>query len=204
MLNFKPLDPARTEECVSLVKEAFRDDALFSATSKGKPHNYDLLIELLTRVWLNTQTAFAAEDGGVLVGVAILGDEASAAVSVGDLWKLGAGKVLLACGPKSVLGFLNASGQFDQAFHSVEGPKHYLTLLAVSPDAQGRGIGSALLQNCVLPYMRERGGKTLCLNTNKERNRNFYRKNGFTEIGSAACAINGTRVENWSLLLDVL
>lgn len=204
MPTLKPFDSARTEECVTLIRSAFREDPLFSAVSKGKQRNYELLLELFARVWLTTQTVFTAEENGAVIGVAILGDEASAAVSVGRLWKSGAGKVLMTCGIGSVLGFLNASGQFDRAFQNLEGPRHYLTLLAVSPDAQGKGTGSALLQSRVLPYVRGRGGRTLCLNTNKERNRNFYRKNGFTEIASDSCRINGQQVENWSFILDVL
>ena len=39
-----------------------------------------------------------------------------------------------------------------------------------------------MLQECILPYVKEHGGETLCLFTNSEANRNFYRKNEFEEF----------------------
>lgn len=203
MLHFEKMDFTRTEDCAALVQDAFRGDPLFSAVAKGREKPYAALMDLFTQVWLNTQTTFAATEDGALVGAAIVGDADSAVVSVGSLFKFGAGKVLLSCGVGSFLAFLNASGQFDRAFDGVEGPKHYLTLLAVAPAAQGSGIGSALVQSCVLPHVRQMGGKTLCLNTNRERNRGFYRKNGFTQTGTSSCRINGRQVENWSYQLDI-
>ena len=66
--------------------------------------------------------------------------------------------------------------------HSLGGQTWYLNLLTVEPNQKGQGFGSRMLRECILPYVRDHGGETLCLFTNAEANRKFYQKNGFEEF----------------------
>lgn len=90
---------------------------------------------------------------------------------------------------------MKASSFFGQACSKQPAPKYYLTLLAVDINAQGRGIGTAMIHECIVPFLKEEGCKLLCLNTNEEKNRNFYRKNKFDEIGESEIEINGKRID---------
>jgi ribosomal protein S18 acetylase RimI-like enzyme len=56
-------------------------------------------------------------------------------------------------------------------------PHYYLYMLAVHPDAQGRGHGSALLETGLARVDQERVGAFL--ETSKERNLPLYRRHGF-------------------------
>ena len=41
-----------------------------------------------------------------------------------------------------------------------------------------------MMQEGIIPYVKEHGGKKLCLYTNSEINCRFYKKNGFEEFDS--------------------
>lgn len=78
----------------------------------------------------------------------------------------------------------------------------YLEMLCVSKDRKGQGLGSNLLQSCVIPYARAHGGKQLALITNTEPNRIFYTKNGFSEFSSIMLHYKTQSVGNWSFLMN--
>ena len=61
-------------------------------------------------------------------------------------------------------------------------PKWHLVLLAVQSCSKRCGIGSEMLQKCIIPYIKSNGGGVLTFNTNVEGNRAFYKKNGFEEF----------------------
>ena len=197
-IRFRQAAAGDAGRCIQLTLNAFRDDPLFRAVSGGDGKSYRLFLGLLLKLWLKNQTAFLAEEDGSLAGFAILAPEEASAIRVGECLKAGAGRVLLSCGVKNIFDFLRASGAFGEELQKQPPPRWYLTLLAVSPSRQGKGVGSALLQECVLPFLRTVPCKTLCLNTNAEQNRSFYRKNGFTELNASSRRINGRTVENWS------
>ncbi len=59
--------------------------------------------------------------------------------------------------------------------HSIGGNNTwYLNSLTVDPTGQGRGIGSKMLQEYIIPYVRASGGDALTLYTNAEGNCKFY------------------------------
>ena len=61
------------------------------------------------------------------------------------------------------------------SYHPKEDFRH-LWLMGVSPEAQGTGIGSTLLQETLNFY----NGKLIYLETTTQENLKFYKKNGFT------------------------
>ncbi len=46
-------------------------------------------------------------------------------------------------------------------------------------DLKGKGLGSDMLNNCLIPYVKSASGTQLALVTNTEQNCKFYEKNGF-------------------------
>lgn len=65
--------------------------------------------------------------------------------------------------------------RYEKLFPKV--PHYYLSLLAVAPEAQGKGIGSALLRPVL--EMCDRRGMHAYTATDTELNVVFYQKNGF-------------------------
>ena len=68
---------------------------------------------------------------------------------------------------------------------------------------KGRGLGSSMLQDCLIPYVQNQGGQELTLITNTEGNRKFYAKNGFREFSERTLEQNGQKIGNWSFCLKV-
>lgn len=203
MLRFRNIEESEIDTGIGIAERAFRNDPFFSMVSGKKERSYHLLIEMLMKVWLKHQTAFVAENEDKIIGIAIVAPDSLAAISAKECLKLGAGKVIFSCGVKNIISFLKASSFFGQACSKQPAPKYYLTLLAVDINAQGRGIGTAMIQECIVPFLKEEGCKLLCLNTNEEKNRNFYRKNKFDEIGEAEIEINGKCIGNWSYAMKI-
>ena len=78
-------------------------------------------------------------------------------------------------------------------------PHYYLAVLGTDPDAQGRGIGSALLQPTLDTC--DRDGIPAYLESSKERNIDFYARHGFRVTGELELP-DGPRV--WSMWRDPL
>ena len=68
---------------------------------------------------------------------------------------------------------------------------------------KGCGLGSSMLQDCLIPYIKNQGGEELTLITNTEINRKFYTKNGFREFSERMLEQNGQTFGNWSFCLDL-
>lgn len=79
----------------------------------------------------------------------------------------------------------------------------YVELLAVQSRHRGQRLGSRMIQDCMVPYVRSHGGKTITLITNTEPNRRFYVGNGFTEFLSQMVERNGVTVGNWSYCMNL-
>jgi ribosomal protein S18 acetylase RimI-like enzyme len=71
-------------------------------------------------------------------------------------------------------------------------PHHYLYLLAVLPERQGRGLGRALLQAGLRTIDRARAATYL--ETASERNLALYRRHGFVVTGEARLPFDGPTV----------
>ena len=85
--------------------------------------------------------------------------------------------------------------EFDAALdsrHLAGVSHHYLALLAVWPDLQGRGIGAALLDAC------HRGldddGVAAYLEASSQRNRRLYRRHGYADFGAPICLPGGPQM----------
>jgi ribosomal protein S18 acetylase RimI-like enzyme len=87
---------------------------------------------------------------------------------------------------------LLATMRLLERHHPAGPPHHYLYVLAVVPERQGQGLGSALLraglraidQTCAATY----------LETASERNLALYRRHGFVVTGEARLPFDGPRL----------
>ena len=76
--------------------------------------------------------------------------------------------------------------------HPDQPPHHYLYLLAVAPERQGQGLGSALLQAGLRPIDRARAATYL--ETATERNLALYERHGFVVTGEARLPFAGPKL----------
>ena len=74
--------------------------------------------------------------------------------------------------------------------HHPKEPHHYLYVIGVKPEAQGKGIGTKLLQHH-LDILDQKGIPAYLENSNKKNNE-FYRRHGFKEINEMNLDEDGT------------
>ena len=79
----------------------------------------------------------------------------------------------------------------------------YLSSLTVSNTQRGKGIGSQMLKEAVVPHVRTGGGSRLCLFTNSESNVRFYQRNGFRVVDERQFTYNNHPLGSWSLARKV-
>ena len=93
---------------------------------------------------------------------------------------------------------MKAFALFCQAvrFHHMPWPHWYLNLLAVHPDAQGRGIGKQLLSEKLRDLDRRQ--QPCYLETQRERNTHLYQSMGFRVVED--CLAPGGKLPFWGML----
>lgn len=115
-------------------------------------------------------------------------------------------KLLFKYGFKEVLGFLDELDKANKPcddFQNAHVGAWCLELLAVNKSHQSKGFGSKIINDYINPLVKQNNGQYITLITNKEANRYFYQKNGFTEFNELMLTRNNSSVGNWSYVYDV-
>jgi len=112
-----------------------------------------------------------------------------------DFWQLDADGLRQAARatPSAQLRVTSSDGPAGYALFGRAGDDGYLQRLAVHPDAQGRGFGSALVGDGLL-WLRRRGAARAYVNTQAENDRAFdlYERCGFTPMPVGLCVLGRT------------
>lgn len=138
----------------------------------------------------------AGDPKGVAVWVSPPG---KAALTYARLMRTGMLRPALACNPGELLRSLalgTHSGLLD--LDLLRQPHWYLWILGVDPEAQGQGVGSALLRSMM--GREDVRGRACALETMKERNVRFYKKHGFRVTGHGRAPFGGPEV--WAMRRD--
>ena len=179
-MDYREMKKEERDACAELAARAFDDYEYFTVYFPRGERRYRFLRSMIDtefRVNDGLEVFLTAKEGDRTVAAAILCrpgyiKPSAAAYLRGGFWK-------------SMLygGFRDVSA-WDRMEYEAFGPCRemnrkdawYLNMLVVSPDRKGEGIGSRMLQECLIPYVKEHGGKKLCMFTNSQGNRLFYRK----------------------------
>ncbi len=179
-----------------VFRRAFKDDSSYI--------NYmEKLHRVHIKAYVPENKCFIGEKDGEIVSAALLQDPSKKKVEVEDYVKAGGLSLLFPVGLKKILNFFHISedarADCDQKYPSA----WYLEVLAVDGAMKGCGLGSGMLQDCLIPYIQKQGGQELTLITNTESNCKFYAKNGFREFSARTLEENGQRIGNWSFCLSI-
>ena len=77
-------------------------------------------------------------------------------------------------------------------------PTWILESISVKKEYYRHGIGSKMINECIIPYIKEKGGNCLTLVTNSEEDTKFYEKNKFELIQKDEFNCNNQLVKNWA------
>lgn len=205
---------AREEELENISK--------LSAESFGKYPFYDIILRdgfdsdedylrflrtvhlVHIRSNLKKHYCFVGEENGELVCIALLQSPDKKPVSLLEYVAAGGVKIIMGAGLSRTMKFLSMTENARGACDKLEGGRlWYLELLAVKQNRKGQSLGSQMINECVVPFVRSHGGGQLALITNSEHNRGFYKKNSFTEFDSSTIEANGKTIGNWSYKMEI-
>ena len=200
-------DVARIAE---LATASFGSYPFFDFALRGAfatPESYSAYLERLHRVharaFMRSHACIVGVLRGAVVSVAILQDPKARPAGVWDYIASGGAGLAFPVGVPRILDFLSLCKQAEQDCLREHPGAWYLEMLAVDASMKGRGLGGAMLRDCLVPYVRERAGSELTLITNTARNCGFYKKNGFTEFARRPFERNGQKVDTWSFWREV-
>ena len=206
MPTFQQMDAREWKSCAQLAAEAFYDYEYFSIYIPGDRRRQRFLDALLRCEFRANRSLpavrfFTAKEDGQLAAVAQLCTPDFKKPD--DLSYVRAGWLGVLCrgGVKSVNAWNEMEKVASAPCHALPGRNWYLSLLTVAPRFEGRGVGSAFLRECIIPYVKAQGGETLSLFTNSGINRKFYAKNGFTEFDEKHFTYEGRTIGSWSCLM---
>ena len=202
-MDYREMKKEEWGACAEMAARAFDDYEYFTVYFPRDGRRFRFLRSMIDsefRVNEGLEVFLTAKEGERIVAAAILCPPGYIKPSAGAYLRGGFWKSMIYGGLRDV-------SAWDKMEYEAVGPCRdmnkeeawYLNMLVVSPERKGEGIGSRMLQECLIPYVKEHGGKKLCLFTNSRGNRQFYLKNGFTEFDERAFTYKGKTIGSWSM-----
>ena len=206
MLTFDRMQEDELIICAELAADAFADYEYFSVyvpNHKKRKRFLSAMLKSEFRSNLKRAYFFTAKEEGKIVAVAMLCDPHYQKPSDMEYMINGYGRVFLYGGIRNVSAWNAMEASAIQPCRSLSGHVWYLNLLTVDPASEGKGIGSKIIQEQLIPYVRQHGGEIICLFTNSELNRGFYKKNRFEEFDSRHFTYKGKTIGSWSYMIKM-
>lgn len=199
---------ATEEEIGALARlstEAFGNypffDFVFLSAFKSREAYFaymDKLHRVHIRANMRRHKCFVGVENGRIVSTALLQAPDKKRIGVWDYIRAGALTLVFPVGLARILDFFDVSERAHSDCAREYPSAWYLEKLAVDASMKGCGLGSAMLNECLLPYIRRQGGHELTLITNTELNCRFYAKNGFRMFAERTLDHDGQTIGNWS------
>ncbi len=206
----------KTEELKDIARMCaltFSDYPICNDIRKGF-EDLDTFIDFLSDVfyvyikaYYKNSVFFAGEEDGKVKSFAILVRPRSSEVNLLDYFKAGALGLLNKASLPRLIKFLNVLEKGHIPGSGMKNHSWLLESLSVDRSCRGQQLGSKILSECIIPYIKEQSigekPETLITFTNTEANKRFYLKNGFTEFDYSTIQMNESPIGNWSFRMAV-
>ncbi len=206
-LTISPMRRNEIDECAELSVQAFADYEYFTNFFADREERLAFMRAMIRSEYRTTRHRahfLVGRNDGVPVAVADLFPPDWRKPSDQQYLLHGWGRVLRLPKQDIVKEWLAMDTLAGHYCHTLlGGTTWYLSSLTVSPEYQGCGYGREMLMDCVVPYIRQRGGTRLCFFTNSESNLAFYRHLGFEVSDFQELNCRGTKMGSWSIVYDI-
>ena len=205
MIRYEQVRREDLPACTALAVRSFMDYAYFAnyfPAANSRRRFLEKMLEIEFQLCYGKTDIWGAWDGDRLCAVALLCPPEWVKPSAWEYMKAGYGKVFLAGGIRRVSDWDDMNAEAMKPCHAEKGA-WYLSSLTVDRNLEGQGIGSRMLRECLVPRIREQGGKSLVLFTNSEANQRFYEKNGFRLFREEEYTYQGKTMGSWSYRMDI-
>lgn len=200
-MTFETMKQEEMDTCAVLAAKAFAGYDFFSVYVPGSKRRSLFLRNMLKveyRINQGLAHCLVGKQNGRIVAIAIVRDPGYRMPTVREYLRAGFWKNLVIGGYRNVAAWFEMDQKAGIPCQEQCPDAWFVHLLAVETDFEGRGIGSRMMQEGIIPYVKKHGGKSLCLYTNSEINCQFYKKNGFEEFDSQMFGYKGKSFGSWS------
>ncbi|MBP3201014.1 MAG: GNAT family N-acetyltransferase [Lachnospiraceae bacterium] len=204
-LKFEMMKQDEIEESAMLTVRAFEDYNYmvnYMADSDRRRKFLEITMPIELKINHEAINVVVKKDNRI-VAVATIYRPGGKKVNDIEYFKAGMIKAFLAGGIIDVCAWVNMDKHASTPCHTLKKDAWYVNMITVEPEFQGKGIGSKLINDFIVPYVKDNGGKEVSLFTNNDRNKKFYAKNGFTEFDYKEFSYKGTKMPNYSMVRKV-
>lgn len=181
---------------------------------RGEFKDEDRFIDFMTEVfqvyigaYYNKSVVFVGEEDNKIKSYAIVERPYSRSVGLFDYFRAGAFRLFRTVSITKVFKFLKILNEGHEPSKELKHHSWFLESLAVDHTSRGQQLGSKMLKDCVIPYIKQQSkgkdSESFVTFTNNEINRRFYTKNGFDEYDASTIERNGKTIGNWSFKMSI-
>lgn len=200
-LLFRAAEKEEISKIIDLFAASFYEDplmSLFNPEGKNQKRFISDLFLVNTKAYFRRHLCFVATVENEIVAAALVRIKGVSEINFLDYALSGGSRLIMDLGVKRFISFLSTYDKAQEECKKLASKMWYIDTLAVNSKWQREGIGGRMLQDCIIPYIRQNAGGMLTLITQNRNNCAFYNSNGFTNFATSTLINGESRSENFS------
>lgn len=210
MIKYREVYNKEIKEIAKMVAESFGEYPMYTLTFRDKFKTQEEFISYITKlnkvhISANAKKhkCFVGVENKKIVSVALLQNPNIKRISLWDYIISGGVRLLFPVGFKRLIDFFNISNKTHEACEREHSNAYYIELLAVSKESKGMGLGTKMINDCLIPYAKSQEGKEITLITNTKNNCKFYEKNEFRMFSFDSLAWHNKTLNTYSFIKEI-
>ncbi len=210
MIKYREAYNKEIKEIAKMVAESFGEYPMYTLTFRDKFKTQEEFISYITKLNKVHMSAnakkhkcFVGVENKKIVSIALLQNPNIKRISLWDYIISGGVRLLFPIGFKRLIDFFNISNKTHEACEREHQDAYYIELLAVSKESKCMGLGTKMINDCLIPYVKSQGGKEIALITNTKSNCKFYEKNRFRMFSFDSLIWNGKTLDIYSFIKEI-
>ena len=210
MVEYKRYDRSYEDEVLKVLTESFVNYPLFWGVFEDRFKSgtelrsfYERLMKGIFRATVRKDDCYMVIADGKVKAIVIVEKPSDKPVGFWDYAVSGMAGIIARIGIRDTLRFMEMSDKTEIVVRSIPESRWHLYFLAVDPEYQKQGIGSAVIQDFLIPLVRSNDGNLITVTTNSDKNVAFYIDNGFRLVKEETLECNAKSIGNWTFRMDL-
>ncbi len=210
MIEYRQIYKSEIKEVAKMVAETFGEYPMYTLTFRSKFKNKEEFIKYITKlnevhIKANSKKhiCIVGVENHQIVSIVLLQNPKIKRITILNYIFAGGIKLLFPVGFKRLIVFFKISNIVHEACEQKHKDAWYVELLAVSRNKKGQGLGTKMIFDFIIPYVKSKKGNKIALITNTENNCNFYKKNGFYCFDLKRMVRQNIELNTWSFVKEI-